>query len=182
MSLKGDRGNTTVVINPDDPDELIQRQPIGSFLRFEAELDNLGRADHHTLEKAAATEARIIEVEVRIKAICDLANYPDSERFIRLLRNRWRSSAARGEYDIKRNHLLLQIRKAFPAAEEHRRQRSTSNRDREMAEEFLQKKNLPSNKYISDSALKADIGKRQHGLARSASIEAINRGLKSLVP
>jgi hypothetical protein len=138
-------------------------------------------------------------VEVHIKTICNLANFPDSgerfsfggerlsfgEHFIRLLRNRWRSSAAMGEYDIERNRLLLQLRKAFPAAEKHRRQCSevTSNRDREMAKEFLQKRESPSYKGKSDSDLKADIGKdRRFRLKRSASIAAIDRGRKSLMP
>jgi hypothetical protein len=51
------------------------------------------------------------------------------------------------------------------------------NRNKQMAREFVQQKR--SNKYISDSALKARIGKREH-LGRSASIEAIDRGLKDL--
>lgn len=182
---KADRKNTAVVLNLDDLDELTRR-PISSFRSLEAELTNLCRADHHTSEEPPAkVEARIAKAEARIKAICNLVNCPGfSERFIRLLRKRWRSSVDWVEYDQERNCLLLRLR-ALPAAEEHRRQcvDATSIRDRQMAREFLQKRNSPSykDKDKSVSVLKADIGKR-HGLVRSASIAAVNRGLKSLIP
>jgi hypothetical protein len=38
MSLKADRGNTTVVINPDDPDELILSMVLRPSLTTWAEL------------------------------------------------------------------------------------------------------------------------------------------------
>jgi hypothetical protein len=167
-------------------DGLDDVRPISSFLSLEAELTNLGRYEHQTTEEAAAAEARIVKAEARIKAICNLANRPGfSERFIGVLRNRSRSSAAMVEYVQERNSLLLWLRGAFPAAEEGRRQRAifTSNRDRQMAEEYRQKRESPSYKNKRDSVLKADIGKDpRFGLKRSASIEAIKRGLKSLMP
>jgi chromosome segregation ATPase len=184
---KADRKNTAVVLNLDDPDELTRR-PTSSFLNLETELANLASADHRTIEEIATAETHIAKAEARIKDICNRA-YPSasgfSELFIHLLRNRWRSSAATVEYDQERNRLLLQLRKAFPAAKEHRRQRSevTSNRDMIMAKEFLQKRESPSYKGKSDSDLKAGIGKDpRFQLKRSASIEAINRGRKFLVP
>jgi hypothetical protein len=180
---KADRKNTATALNLEDPAELVRR-PLRSFLGLETELANLGRTGHRTVEEAAVAEARIVTTEARIKAICKLANRPGfSERFIRLLRNRWRSSAAMVEYVQERNQLLLWIREAFPAAEERRRRRtaSTANRDRQMAEEFQKRKNSPSRR--KDSALKEDIGKdRRFKLKRSASIEAIDRGLKALMP
>ena len=53
-------------------------------------------------------------------------------------------------------------------------------RDIVMVKEYLDRRNnLPDGSGISDTELKKRVGKR-HGLKRSASIEAINRGLKEL--
>jgi hypothetical protein len=52
----------------------------------------------------------------------------------------------------------------------------TKERDIQMAREFQKRRSSSSR---SDSALKADIG-RKHELKRSAAIEAVNRGLKKL--
>ena len=102
-----------------------------------------------------------------------------------MLRNRFRSSGAFIDYAPERDRLLVRIEelsaeKQKQAPEEHRRRRAAflSDRDSQMAQEFLNKKSNPHS-FRSDSALKEEIGKR-HDLGRSASIEAINRGLKSL--
>jgi hypothetical protein len=58
--------------------------------------------------------------------------------------------------------------------------RPTENaRDRELAREFLRRRKAGAT--VSDSALKAAIGARSYpALGRTASIDAINRGLKIL--
>ena len=145
--------------------------------------------DHKTKEATAKAEARVAKVEAQIKKICDLANSAEpgfgdfGERFILLLRKQWRSSQDWIDYGQERNRLLVRLGEVSAeehkrASEEARRQRAgfISDRNWKMAQKFLNKK---SNSYKSDSALKAEIGKL-HSLGRSASIEAINRGLKAL--
>jgi hypothetical protein len=107
------------------------------------------------------------------------------EGFIHRLRRRWRSSVDFVEYEQQRAHLLNRLREISEenhrrASEEHRHRRAViiSDRNRQMAEEFLNKKSN-QHSHRSDSSLKAKIGK-DFDLNRSASIEAINRGLKSL--
>jgi hypothetical protein len=51
-------------------------------------------------------------------------------------------------------------------------------RDKQLAREFLRRRKVTSPR-LKDSTLKATIGKEQ-GLKRSASIEAINKGLQAL--
>jgi hypothetical protein len=159
-----------------------RKNSVAAFLSLEVSYDELAAKD-------ADAQA---EVEARLKDICK-QTIPDrdpffgefGERFIYRMRRRWKSSADFAEYGMDRDLLLNRLRetseeKHKQAAEKGRRQRAVeiSERNKQMAEEFLQKrKNLPS--HISGSALKAEIGKH-HGLGRSASIEAINRGLKSL--
>lgn len=161
-----------------------------AFRSLEAKFAKLQLPHHHkTKEAAEKAEARVAKVEARIKDICDLANCAEpsfgdfGERFILQLRKQWRSSQDFIDYGQERNRLLVRLgevsaEKHRRASEEARRQRavSISNRNRQMAQEFLSKK---SNSYKSDSALKAEVGKRR-SLGRSASIDSINRGLKAL--
>ena len=173
-----------------------------AFRSLEAEFFDLCRAEHRATEAAAATEARIAEVEADIKVICKLA-YPEgsdsgehlypigeypgfSEYFIRLLRRQFRSSGDFIDYGRERDRLFVRFSEI--AADKHRRNLGETkrlhadyiaNRDRQMAEEYLQKEGSSN---LSRSALKAEIGK-SHGLrSRSASIAAVNRGLKSAKP
>jgi hypothetical protein len=159
-----------------------------AFRSLEAELAALYSYEHQTTEAAAKAKAQIATVEARIKAICNLV-HPDepryAERFIRLFSNRLRSSGDFVEYGQLSNHILSRLteiseEKHRQASEDHRRRRAVekSGRNKQMAEEFQSKKSN-SHSHKSDSALKAEIGKH-FGLNRSASIEAINRGLKSL--
>ena len=161
-----------------------RKNSVAAFLSLEAKHYELAAKD---------AEAQIAKVEARVKDICK-QTIPDrdpfgefGERFIYRMRRRWRSAADFAEYGTYRDLLLNRLReiseeKHKQAAEKGRRQRAAekSERDKRMAEEYLQKKALPSNKYKSDSALKAEIGSKHDDLGRSASIEAINRGLKSL--
>jgi hypothetical protein len=159
-----------------------RKNSVAAFLSLEAKYYELTAKD---------AEAQIAKVEALVKDICK-QTIPDrdpfgefGERFIYRMRRRFKSSADFAEYVVDRELLLNRLReiseeKHRHAAEKGRRQRAVeiSERNKQMAEEFLQKrKNLFS--YVSDSALKADIGE-QRGLGRSASIEAIDRGLKSL--
>jgi hypothetical protein len=168
-----------------------------AFRSPEAELADLCRNEHQTAEAAA-------KAEERIKAICDLANFPErlsfgggerlslgggerlsfGEHFIRLLRKRWRSSQDFFDYFHEHNGLLVRLgeisaEKRKRILEDARWQRAARNvnRDRQIVQEYVQERKLRSDKDISDSALKAEIGER-HGVKRSASIEIINRGLK----
>jgi valyl-tRNA synthetase len=159
-----------------------------AFLSLEAKLNDL---ETPTTDAAAkATAVQIMEAFVRIKAICNLAHPAKpkfAERFIRLLSNRLRSSAHFAEYMQLRDHLLSRLtqisaEKHKQASEDHRRRRAVekSDRNREMAEAFRSHKSNQQHSQKGDSALKAEIGKRFELRSRSASIEAINRGLKSL--
>jgi hypothetical protein len=159
-----------------------RKNSVAAFLSLEAKYYELAAKD---------AEAQIAKVEARVKDICK-QTIPDrdpfgefDERFIFRMRRRSKSSADFAEYVMYRDLLLNRLReiseeKHRRAAEKGRRQRAVekSERNKQMAEEFLQKRKLPSNK--SESALKAEIGRKHHGLGRSASIEAIKRGLKSL--
>ena len=165
-----------------------------AFRSLEAEHADLGRDEHQTTKEAAAkAEARIAEVEAGIKDICKLA-YPDdpgfyltypedpsfSAHFIRLLRNRFRSSGAAIDYAQMRN--LLFVRFGEIAADKHRRTLEGSkrldadsrvNRDERLFEAYCREKDSSD---LCASELKFEIGKR-HGLkSRSASIAAVNRG------
>jgi hypothetical protein len=165
------------------------------FRSLEAELTDLCRVEHQTAEAAAKAEAQIAKVKARIEAICNLANFPErlsfggerlsfGEHFIGLLNKRWRSSGDSNDYVRERDRLLVRLgevsaEKPKRALEEARRQRVASkvNRNKQMAREFVEQRRLASKTSVS--ALKAKIGKR-HNLGRSASIEAIDRGLKDL--
>jgi hypothetical protein len=161
-----------------------------AFRSLEAEHADLCRNEHQTTKEAAArAEARIAKVEADIKDISNSVVPGSGERFIRLLRNRFRSSGFSFDYALERNGLLVRLEeisaeKQKHAPEESRRRRAAflSDRDRQMAEEYRRKRNSPSYKNKSDSDLKADIGKRHRLRSRSASIAAVNRGLKSLGP
>jgi hypothetical protein len=157
-----------------------------AFRRLEAELADLCRYEPQTTGVAPAkAEARAATVEAQIKEICDLASSGEpgfSKRFMLRLRSRWRSSQNFIDYVHERNGLLVRLGEV--SAEKHKRVLGESrrlhavfivSRDRQMAEEFLRKRNTSQ----SDSALKAEIGERRD-LGRSASIKAVNRGLKAL--
>jgi valyl-tRNA synthetase len=153
-----------------------------------AKLNNLERPTTEAATNPAVVQ--ILEAFVRIKTICDLAHPAKpkfAECFIRLLSNRLRSSAHFAEYMQLRDHLLSRLteisaEKHKQASEDHRRRRAVekSDRNRQMAEAFRSHKSNQQHSQKSDSALKAEIGKRFELRSRSASIEAINRGLKSL--
>ena len=160
-----------------------------AFRSLEAKFAKLQLPHHHkTKEAAAKAEARIQKAvekaEAHIKDICNLANSAEpgfGERFILLLRKQWRSSQDFIDYGRERDRLLVRLgevsaEKHKRASEEARRQRagSISDRNRRMAQEFLNKKR---HSRKSDSALMTEIGER-YDLGRSASIEAIKRGLK----
>jgi hypothetical protein len=149
-----------------------------AFRSLEAEHADLGRDEHQTTKEAAAmAEARIAEPGFYL-------TYPEdpsfSAHFIRLLRNRFRSSRAAIDYAQMRN--LLFVRFGEIAADKHRRTLEGSkrlyadsrvNRDERMFEEYCREKDSSD---LSASELKFEIGKR-HGLkSRSASIAAVNRG------
>jgi hypothetical protein len=183
---KADRKNSAIVPSIDNPDELTRRRPIKSFLEIEAELNDLEPPTSDAAAKAA--EVQIWKALIRIKAICNLAfpGRPFGDRFVHLLSNRLRSTAHFAEYSSLRDFLLNRLREVSEeqhkqASEDHRRRCAAENsdRNRQMAEAFLsQKSNQHSQK--SDSAMKAEIGKKLFGLSRSTSIVAINQGLKSL--
>ena len=155
-----------------------------AFRRLLAKLVDLyvSRSQPQSTGAAAKAEASVARVEAQIKEICDLVSPGFGERFILLFRNQRRSRQDAIEYRDQRNLILVWLGE-FAAAKRKRdivevRQLSavsTANRDRRMAQEFLRKRGSST----SDSALKAEIGER-HDLGRSASIEAINRGLKDL--
>jgi hypothetical protein len=157
----------------------------GALRSLEAKLAKLCSYKDQTAE-VPKVEAQIAKVE---EAICDLASSVERDfgkRFVGLHRRRWRSSGDSIDYFRERDRLLVLLgeesaKKQKRTLEEFKRQRATYRiiRNRQMAEEFRQKKSSPSSKYKSDSALKAEVGKRRN-LGRSASIEAINRGLKDL--
>ena len=158
-----------------------------AFRSLEAEHADLCRDEHQTTKEAAArAEARIAKVEADIKDIANSVVLGFGERFIRLLRNRFRSSGLSFDYFLERDRLLVRLEeisaeKQKRAPEERRRQRAAFlfDRNRQMAEEYRQKRNSPSYKNKSDSDLKADIGKRHKLRSRSASIAAVNQGLKA---
>jgi hypothetical protein len=155
----------------------------GALRSLEGKLAKLCSYKDQTAE-APKVEAQIAKVE---EAICDLANSVERDfgkRFVGLHRRRWRSSGDSNDYFRERDRLLVLLgeesaKKQKRPLEEFKRQRATSRiiRNRQMAEQFREKRS--SSKHKSDSALKAEIGKRRN-LGRSASIEAINRGLKDL--
>ena len=160
-----------------------------AFRSLEAEHADLGRDEHQTTKEAAAkAEARIAKVQVRIKNICKLA-YPEDPGFgeclLRLLGTRLRSSGAFSDYAQQRDRLLVRLgeisaEKQKQAPEDDRRRRAAlrSDRDEQMAEEYLRKVNSSDS---SASDLKEEIGRSsKYRLKRSASIAAVNRGLKSL--
>ena len=137
------------------------------------------------MEAWLRAEARIAKVEADIKDISNSVVPGSGGRFIRLLRNRFRSSGFSFDYRLERDGLLVRLgeiaaAKRKRAIEEVRQLSAVSiaNRDRRMAEEFLRKRKTSSD---SDTALMVAIGKR-HEVKRSAAIEAINRGLKALKP
>jgi hypothetical protein len=160
-----------------------------AFRRLEAELADLCRDEHQNTEEAAArADARIANVQARIKDICKLA-YPEDpgfgESFLRLLRNRFRSSGAFTDYAQERDRLLVRLSEM--SADKHRRTLEESKRltadskvkrNEQMIEEYRRKKDSSD---LSASDLKAEIGKG-HGLGRSASIVVIDRGLKPAKP
>jgi hypothetical protein len=84
-----------------------------AFCSLEAELADLGRADHTTKEAAVKADLHRAEVEKHIKGICDQAS-PDEptfgEHFIDRLRKRWRSSQDGVDYYQERNRLLVRLR------------------------------------------------------------------------
>jgi hypothetical protein len=161
-----------------------------AFRSLEAELADLYRDEHQTTEEAAAkAEAMAAKAEAHIKDICNLANFAADpgfdERFIHRLRKRFRSSGDALDYHMDRDRLLVRLgeisaEKQKQAPEEFRRQRAAlrSDRDEQMAEEYLRKRKSSN---LSASDLKAEIGRSpKYRLKRSASIAAVNRGLKSL--
>jgi hypothetical protein len=139
----------------------------------------VSRSQPQSTGAAAKAEASVARVEAQIKDICELVSPGSGERFILLFRNQWRSQQDATEYLDQRNRILVWLGE-FAAAKRKRdildvRQGSavfTANRDRRM---LLRK----TGSSTSVSALKAKIGER-YGLRRSASIEAINRGLRDL--
>jgi hypothetical protein len=155
-----------------------------AFRRLVAKLVDLyvSRSEPQSTGAAAMAEASAARVEAQIKEICDLVSPGFGEHFILLFRNQRRSQADAIEYRDARNLILVWL-DDFSAGKRRRvikevRQLGAdfiSNRDRRMAQEFLRK----SGSSTSNSALKAKIGER-YDLGRSASIEAINRGLKAL--
>jgi hypothetical protein len=160
-----------------------------STLDLEDELENLcGELDNPNVNKE--------EVEAQIKEFCDRL-YPDpqatllcpdgklrtgGERFYFLFAKRWRSSGDYIDYVIERDRVFVRI--AETSARKHRenlkdlnRKRWNKNsRDMQMAREFLR---LKSTSDVSDTKLKWRIGRR-HNLGRSASNDAINKGLQLL--
>ena len=159
-----------------------------AFRSLEAKFAELCRLEPQTTE--ATTKAQTQKIARAEEAICDLANSAEPDfgaRFIGLLQKRWRSSGDAIEYLHARDRLRVRFseisaEKQKQALEEARRQHAAliADRDRQWAKEYLQKRNLPSNKHISDSALMAGIGKRQRKpVGRSAAIAAIKRGLKA---
>ena len=172
-----------------------------AFRSLEAEFADLCRDEHQATEAAAAkAKTRIAEIEAGIKDICKLA-YPEDigaylspigvypsfdEYFIQLLRRWFRSSGNAADYNRERDRLFVRFGEI--AADKHRRTLEEAkrlhadfraNRDRQMAEQFRQKKGSSN---LSPSDLKAEIGKSHNLRSRSASIAAINRGLKSAKP
>ena len=70
-----------------------------AFRSLEAEHADLCRDEHQTTKEAAArAEARIAKVEADIKDIANSVVLGFGERFIRLLRNRFRSSGLSFDY------------------------------------------------------------------------------------
>jgi hypothetical protein len=154
-----------------------------AFRSLEAELAKLGRDEHQITEEAAA------RAEARIKDICKLA-HPESpgfgESFIRLLRNRFRSSGASVDYAQERDRLLVRLGEI--SADKHRRTLekskqlsadSTAKLHEKIIQEYHQKEGSLGPRGATK--LKVAIGKR-HGLGRTASIEVIDRDLKSAKP
>jgi hypothetical protein len=143
------------------------------------------------LAKLAAAKAEASgKVEAQIKAICELASPGFGNRFIDLFRKQWGSPEDAKEYLYRRNQILVWLGE-FAAAKRKRdiekvKELSAifkANRDRRMVEEFRQKRASPSYQHLSDSDLKAKIGKDLKlpfkPLKRSAAIEAIDRQLNS---
>jgi hypothetical protein len=164
-----------------------RRLTVDSFLSLEHELTELRRPDQHNAKAEKAAEAGI-------RYICNklFPDRPDpldlftgkrfGERFVILLRRRWRSSEDASYYELERAHLLTKLaeisaRKQKQAPEEYRWQRSArvAERNKRMALEFLSERE--KNKSVSPSALIAKIGKR-YDLERSAAIAGIKQGLK----
>jgi hypothetical protein len=159
-----------------------------AFRRLLAKLYDLHRfrSKPQSTGAAAKAEASAARIEAQIKEIFDLMSPGFGEHFIRLFRNQWRSREDAGAYREQRNYILVWLGE-FAAAKRKRdivevRQVSAvfkANRNRQMAKEFIRKKNLSTG--LSDTKLMAAIGKNQDKpLGRSASIEAINRGLRAL--
>jgi hypothetical protein len=160
-----------------------------SILSFGDELMDLC----HSLDNPT-TEEEVVKVEARIKELCERL-YPDSdstlfgpggklvtanERFLALFAKRYRSSQDFIDYVTERDRILA--RAAEQSAHKHRENLQNlssqrwnhDSRNMQMAREFRTRK---KSSHLKDSRLKEMIGRKYH-LKRSASIEAIDRGLE----
>jgi hypothetical protein len=156
------------------------------FLKLEDELEDLWKKVLDDVTKAAAIDSRIKEI---CRLLCpnpDEKVFPlnlnRGDEFYLLFRNRLRSNADFAEY-VAARHRAWAVVAERPARKQNEnlqdlnsRRWDHSGRNRQMAREFRQRKPTSD---VSDTALKAEIG-RKRGLARSASIDAINEGLRSL--
>jgi hypothetical protein len=153
-----------------------------SILKFEDELEDLC----HKLSSGALTKSEEAITEARIKEIgeqlCPGMLDPLGRDFRSLALRRLRSSGDLADYCALLNSLFMQAatewarnqRKNLKNLISHRP--NTNIRDMQMAREFLR---LRPTSDVSGTDLKAAIGMRRK-LGRTASIDAINRGLRLL--
>jgi hypothetical protein len=144
-----------------------------------------------TKKKAKATENRIKEICDALYSDLDSAVLisPDGKRvtagehFYHLFAKRTRSSQDFIDYVTERDHVWARVwgqsaRKHRKNVQDLNRKRWNNNsRNMELAREFLR---LQPTSDVSGTDLKARIGLRRYGLSRSASNDAINKGLRLL--
>jgi hypothetical protein len=158
-----------------------------AFLDLETQFDQLcGKSDFDE-EAAAEIASQISEICSRLP-LTPMFQFGESltysDWFIKKLYRRYRSSGDWLDYAAERSRILAHLAEAY--AENNRqnldkntrqRHRKTSERNVQMAREYLRRRK--QNSHQSDSVLKELIGSKE-GLKRSASITAIDDGLAQL--